>query len=44
MLHGEVTHVSSRRTQRFTNLDSAVAFILAQVNADVTELEATEHD
>jgi hypothetical protein len=44
MLHGEVTHVSTRRRRRFTNLDSALAFIVAHMGTTVPELEAAEHD
>jgi hypothetical protein len=44
VVHGEVTHVSSRRTRHFTDLDSALAFIVAQMGADAPELEPAEHD
>jgi hypothetical protein len=44
MLHGEVTHVSSRRTQHFTTLDRAVAFIIDQLRSETAELEPAEHD
>jgi hypothetical protein len=31
MVHGQVTHVATRRTARFTDLHRVVAFILAHV-------------
>ena len=33
VVHGEITHVATRRKHHFTELDSATAFILAQVGA-----------
>jgi hypothetical protein len=44
VVHGEVTHVSSRRTRHFTDLDSALAFIVAQMAAGAPQLEPAEHD
>jgi hypothetical protein len=44
MVHGEVTHVLTRRRQRFTDLDSALAFIAAHMGTPVPEAESAEHD
>jgi hypothetical protein len=36
-IHGQVTHVASRRSKRFTDLQTMVGFILAQLGAPATD-------
>ena len=44
LVHGEVTHVSSRRSRRFTDMNSALAFMVDHMGIPVPELEPAEHD
>jgi hypothetical protein len=44
LVHGEVTHVASRRKRRFTDLSIALAFMAAQMATQVPGPSAVEHD
>ena len=44
LLHGEVTHVASRRMQRFADLHSALAFIVSTISRQRTLPEPGEHE
>jgi hypothetical protein len=41
-IHGQVTHIASRRSKRFTDLQTVVGFILAQLGAPAAESSTVE--
>jgi hypothetical protein len=44
LVHGEVTHVATRRKERFTDLRSALAFIVATIAHHPSRPDTGEHD
>ena len=44
LVHGEVTHVATRRKQRFTDLRHALAFIVATMAHHPSVPDPTEHE
>jgi hypothetical protein len=44
LLHGEVTHVATRRTQRFTDLNRVLAFMVEAISQTTVEPDTIEHD
>jgi hypothetical protein len=41
-IHGQVTHIASRRTKRFTDLQAVINFIQAQLGASASDGSSTE--